>query len=97
MSSAGQEVQTPGRCAHHAPAEEAGKLGGSHMKTLAITIALALTPNMASAGYVLILKDSSLGIVKAGKSYRKHSGCFNAGWIWKQASRKHSFVCIPAR
>jgi hypothetical protein len=66
------------------------------MKIFAIAIALALTPNMASARYVLILKDSNLGILKAGKSYRTHSHCARAGTFWIGAGRNHSFVCIPA-
>ena len=65
------------------------------MKILAIAIALALTPNMASARYVLILKDSNVGIIKAGKSYRTRSQCLRAGSFWEVAGRRHSFVCIP--
>ena len=65
------------------------------MKILAIAIALALTPNMASARYVLILKDSSLGIIKAGQSYRTRSQCLRAGSFWEVAGRNHAFVCIP--
>jgi hypothetical protein len=65
------------------------------MKILAIAIALALTPNMASARYVLILKDSYIGIIKAGQTYRTRSQCLRAGSFWEVASRNHAFVCIP--
>jgi hypothetical protein len=65
------------------------------MKILAIAIALALTPNMASARYVLILKDSNFGIIKARQTYSTRSQCLRAGSFWEVASRSHAFVCIP--
>jgi hypothetical protein len=75
--------------------EKQGKSGGKYMKILAIAIALALMPNMASARYVLILKDSYIGIIKAGQTYRTRSQCLRAGSFWEGASRNHAFVCIP--
>jgi hypothetical protein len=67
------------------------------MKIFVIAIALALTPNMASARYVLILKDSNLGLVQVKKSYLTRYHCLRAGSFWEGAGRRHSFVCIPTR